>query len=262
MSKHSTPTIFSFLTLTTLTLAIPSHAATLNNGSFENNLNHWDSAGDVSLQTSTFGSGVPEGAFQALLTTSSQFDAGSLNFSGNDPTYVGFAGGLEEFLGLPFGSLDPDPNNLAIATEGSALKQIFTVRAGDLLTLDWNFLTNDSTYEDYAFIVLNSLSELANTKDATDFANLSTGFNKETGFKTFSYTFTTAGAYTLGLGVVDVEDTDSTSALLVDNVRLTSTSAKVPEPTSAISLLGLGAFGTNALLRRKQGQKNKQNAER
>jgi hypothetical protein len=45
-------------------------------------------------------------------------------------------------------------------------------------------------------------------------------FFQHTGFDSFSYTFTTSGTYTVGVGVVDVGDTVVDSGLLVDNFSL------------------------------------------
>jgi hypothetical protein len=232
-------TILGLIGLGSFATANPASAAIINGG-FENNFNNWITTGDVSIQTSSFGSGTTEGSFQALLSTD------------NPASYVGFAGGLEDFLGLSLGDLDPDINNFLFATKGSAIKQAFTANAGDILSFDWNFLTEDSFFPDYAFVVLNGLSTLADTSAATNLSN--TVFNNETGFKTFTYTFASAGSYTLGIGIVDVVDTEGVSALLVDNVKLTSTvtPTPVPEPTSVLSVLAIAAFGVGSRLRRNQ----------
>jgi hypothetical protein len=110
------------------------------------------------------------------------------------------------------------------ATEGSAMKlSTITVAAGSTLTFDWNFLTNEATpssYNDFAFVSINGLRELADTNST--FALSPTVFNEQTGYKQFSYTFRAAGTYTIGLGVVDAGDKTVDSALVVDNFSLTS----------------------------------------
>jgi hypothetical protein len=55
----------------------------------------------------------------------------------------------------------------------------------------------------------------------------------------------------LGFGATDVADNVVESGLLVDNVKLTP----VPEPTSTLGVLALGAFGASSLLKRKLQQK-------
>jgi hypothetical protein len=51
----------------------------------------------------------------------------------------------------------------------------------------------------------------------------------------------------LGLGVANVTDTSGDSGLLVDNVSL----EPIPEPSSVLGTLTLGALGAGLLLKRK-----------
>ena len=216
--------------------AVQPASAQLVNGGFETgNFTGWATTGNASIQTSAFGSGPTEGTFEALLST-------------GDPTVPDFS--LEAFLGLAPGSLDNLGNGNA--TDGSAIRQTFLAEAGDILSFDWNFLTNEGTpsfFNDFSFVSLSVLSELGDTTSI--FMNSLTPFNQETGFQTFSFTIPTTGTYTLGLGVTDVADNIVDSGLLVDNVKLTS----VPEPTSTFGVLALGAFGAGSLLKRKREQK-------
>jgi hypothetical protein len=244
--------IFGLLGAASLAVSNPAEAAILN-GDFENGLNDWTTVGDVNVQTTGDNS-------QALLTTAATFEGDNLNASGNDPNYVGFNGGLEDSLGLSIGSLDPDANNFIAAIEGSAIQQTFTAQAGDSLTLDWNFLTDDT--QDYAFIALaksNQLSTLSynnltTLSNANGLIASNNGFQSETGVQQYSYTFASAGTYTLSLGVVDVTDVTSSSGLLVDNVKLTPKNTdgqKVPEPNFIVGLVLLGAFGLRSRLKQK-----------
>ena len=61
---------------------------------------------------------------------------------------------IEQFLGLTSESL----NNLSesYTFDGSAMKQTFTANAGDIISFDFNFLTNESTHNnaknDFSFV--------------------------------------------------------------------------------------------------------------
>lgn len=223
--------LLSLLSLATLFQCNPAQAFV--NGSFETgDFTGWETTGNTSIETFGFGSGPTDGDFEALLST-------------GDPTVSDFA--IENFLGLAVGSLDALGTN--DATVGSAIKQTFTAKAGDILTFDWNFLTNELTptfFNDFAFVSIAGVDILADT--FSEFVTSLTSFSEETEFQTFSFTFDTAGTYTVGLGVADLVDTVVDSGLLVDNVDLES----VPEPTSVLSLLSLVVLGTGSILRRKQ----------
>ena len=181
------------------------------NLSFETgDFSDWQTIGSASIETSDFGVDPTDGEFQALITN--DFDSVSDSE-------------LENFLGLNVGDLD----NLGLgdATEGSALQLLpISVEAGDILTFDWNFLTNEatpSTFNDFGFVSISSqlLSPVADTN--SEFVFFDGLFNEQTGYGTFEYQFTTAGTFNLAVGVVDVEDTFADSALLVDNFSVTST---------------------------------------
>ncbi|QSJ20294.1 hypothetical protein JYQ62_17265 [Nostoc sp. UHCC 0702] len=216
-------------TLLLQTFAFPSSSAnaTLVNGGFESaNFTGWATVGSTSIETTTFGSGPTQENSQALLST------GGATFDDSI---------LEKFLELEDGSL----NNLGEGqvTKGSAIEQTFTASSGDILSFDWNFLTNEVlppvSFSDFSFVSITSsdnsgsyLLKLADVTNATSEFSL-TEFFKETGFQTFSFKLPTTGTYTLGLGITDVGDSNIDSGLLIDNFKLTS----VPEPTSGLSLL-------------------------
>ncbi len=233
--KNSTLTVGVLgLLSSTVLVAVPSQAAVIN-GSFENGPTGWERTGTAALLTDAAGVDPTDGSTQAGLTTQSRISTNS----------------LEEFLGLSTGSLNSLGNGLA--TGGGAIKQTFTATAGDVISFDWNFLTNEATpnasYNDFAFVSLNGLTELADTTSA--FFDSSTLFRQETGYQTTSFTIATAGTYTLGFGVVNVGDSRVPSGLLVDNVRTET----VPEPASMLGILAFGALGGKKLLKRKQQQK-------
>jgi hypothetical protein len=235
------------LSLNTSPFPTPSTNATLINGGFETgDFTGWTTLGETSIETSAFGSGPTEGTSQASLSTAGAAFAGSI---------------IEEFLGLDPASLDqlgasldvlPFPGG--VAAQGSAIRQTFTANAGDILTFDWNFLTNETALfpplNDFSFVSISSLQDLAGALDQRFQPIISpmTQFFQETGFQPFSFTVPTTGTYTLGIGVTDWRDTTKDSVLLVDNVQL----ASVPEPTSALAVLGFGAFlGVGSVFKRK-----------
>ncbi|MEH2406059.1 hypothetical protein [Nostoc sp.] len=224
------------LSLKTFTFPRSSTNATLVNGSFETgNFTGWSTLGSTSIETAIFGSDPTDGTSQAFLSTG----GGTFNDSIT-----------EKFLGLKAGSL----NNLGKGqvSKGSNIQQIFTGKAGDILSFDYNFLNDEILtpiiFPDFSFVSINSSSdsstssllELADVTDATSKSSL-TEFAEETGFKTFSFKLPTTGTYTLGIGVINVGDIAFDSGLLIDNVKVTS----VPEPSfgllefSALALLGL-----------------------
>lgn len=204
-----------------------SAMAAITNGGFSgNSLAGWNTLGDVTTQSG--------GAF---LTTASLFDddfpeeAGTFNASGIS-AYDIASGGFEAFAGLNAGDLDtPD-----FAFEGSLLTQTISINAGDTLSFNWNFFTNEGVAPDYAFVAINGvISVLAPAQSALI---PSVPYDFSTGASVFSQTFSAASSVTLAFGVVDLSDYGVTSALWLDNVALT---AAVPEPeTYAMLLAGLG----------------------
>ncbi len=210
------------------------NAFAVTNGDFSIDLAGWDAVGDASVQSSA-----------ALLT--SAYDAGddpsgNFHFSGASAQDAPV---LEAQAGLTSGALGN-------AWDGSLIKQTFTVNAGDTLSFQWNFLSNEVGAEfsqpDFAFVVINgALTQLGGVAQATLSPGLN-GFAAQTGWNTFSQTFANADTVTLALGVVDVNDTVTTSALMVDQVTLSA----VPEP-GALMLLGAGMVFSGWSQRRRRG---------
>lgn len=194
----------------------PSFAATIVNGDFETgNLSAWSTTGNATVQDQSFGTLPASGSFQALLSNDGSTQSAS---------------SLESFLGLTSGSIALTGSGIPI--EGSAFKQTIVANAGDVLTFQWNFLTNEltpPTSNDFAFFTIgNSIRELADTTTSLFATSPSISFNDETGYRTFSMTVTNSGTFTLGFGVVDVSDRSIASGLLIDNATL----VPVPEPSS------------------------------
>jgi Ca2+-binding RTX toxin-like protein len=131
-------------------------------------------------------------------------------------------------------------NSFGRLRTGSALKlNPITVQAGDVVSFNWDFLTNEGTpnpfANDFAFFSITRSAlvfdtsalvfELADTNSA--FVLSPTPFNEETGYQTFEYKFTTAGTYTVAVGTVSVGDINQVndpteSGLLVDNLNIFS----------------------------------------
>lgn len=214
---------------------IQTSPTALSNPGFETGkFTNWETVGNTKIETSAFKSGPIEGTYQALVTS----DIGSVS-----------DGNLEKALGLDSASLDSLGNGNS--TEGSVIQRTVTVSAGAKLAFDWNFLTKEGTpslFNDFGFVAISSdtttdtISTLANTKSS--FTPSSTSFPKETGFGTFSHTFTDPGTYTIGVGVMDVADTGISSAVLVDNFSLTDSDGN-PLPGSHTVESGPGLIVEN-----------------
>lgn len=225
-------------------------STSIQNGSFESGLTNFSVVGNASTQTAAFGSGPTDGTSQALLST-------------GDPTVTAEA--IETFLGLSSGALDalandpffPFPPLFPLVDSGSAISQSITGQAGDVLSFDSNFLTDEidefvseTPFNDFAFFSLaNAQGATVIADTSSEFISSSTIFSSETGFSTTTFVLPSSGTFTLGFGVVDVLDDDFDSSLLIDNVQLNSNSGVVPEPTS---LSIFGAMGLAAVIRRRK----------
>lgn len=178
---------------------------------------------------------------------------------------------LESSLGLMSGTL-LDVGDGPIGN-GSAIRTTFTATAGQVLSFQYRFLTNEdptdlaNVVNDFAFVTLNSgePTSIADVVSTTLTASMARpGFALGSALLTYSTTLSTAGIYSLGVGVVNVTDDTYPSGLLVSNLQIGSTvlpvggftavgnsqamgassillAAAVPEPTSVISL-GLGGL--------------------
>ena len=167
------------------------------------NLTAWAAMGDV--QVSSLTASLYEDDFPAA--------AGAYNLSGVGTAEVGIPAGLEEFVGLQIGNLDPDPVNGVMALEGSALKHTIQVQAGDTLSFDWAFSTREglpTDHNDYAFMVIDDVLILLG-----DVASASTGGR-------FSQTFSAAGTAQIAFGIVDVLDYGVTSRLDIGALALSA----------------------------------------
>lgn len=246
------------VSLASLCVAGTSFAATLTNpfasgnGGFENgDFSGWETFGRATIETAALGSGPTEGTHQALLDTvcpKVDIPPGS-----ECPDSGGNFTDLATFLDVSPTSLNALEPNRRQGFEGSAIKTTFSVRAGDQISFDWNFLSDEQEnemYNDFSFVTLSQMAPRGLGSTFSELLSSDTDFRSETGFSKFSFTFLEAGEYTLGLGVVDVGDGAVDSGLLVDKVVLSRKPVmgsppptKVPEPASVLGILAFGAWG-------------------
>ena len=211
-----TTKLFVMTIVLTLLCLMPLKAFALTNGGFETgDATGWAVTGDAVLVDWSFGSGPTEGTLQLLLSDTGE-STDYFSISGVDSVS---AAALETFLGLAPGSL-----STLGAVEGSAIQQTFTAGAGEDLSIDWNFLTDDlkpqPLADDFAFVVIDgALTIIADTSSSFQGSSL-TEFVDETGFNTFSQLLGSSGTHTIAIGVVDVGDDVGASGLLVDNISL------------------------------------------
>jgi len=234
-----------------LALAAGPAAAQVVNGDF-NGLAGWSVGGDGAA---IGGKLVLTNASYANVddnVNGADLPAGARNVSHDEPLAAGFD--LENFVGVPIGSFDPDPANFVTAMEGSAARQTFFSAAGSTLTFRWDLGTLDASTDpataDVAFVVIDGhVTTLANTLAAT-LASSDADYLTHTGWTDWSTTFASAGEHTIAFGVVDIGNFGNTSALSISDVGVAIPS--VPEP-SAMALLaaGLGLLGLQARRRRR-----------
>ena len=146
------------LTAACLVIVSAGSAVALNNGSFESGaLSPWLGYGDASV-TGTFGSAPADGGFQLLLSTLPNPTlaiaplGGQAAYSGTDALLTA---ALETGLGIDAGHISSLSQNGNPAFHGSAVSRAVTLTAGDQITFEWNFLTNEptptGTYTDFFF---------------------------------------------------------------------------------------------------------------
>jgi hypothetical protein len=146
---------------------------------------------------------------------------------------------IETFFGLPAGALagvadDGDASNDSeFPTDGSAIRQVVNVSAGDTMTVRFNFLENESdsgeggsgpNYQDFGFIVIGNqvflLSDVSSADNASGASANGISWSEESGYLTFTYTFTTDGPVQIGFGVMNESDTQVDPALLIDQLTI------------------------------------------
>lgn len=229
--------------------------ATFVEGFESSSLTASNSIGDASIQGVYFTINPDQLTKQLLLTTinntaGSDFPIGGgvpSNQSGNNAVAnTTSSGGLANFFGITSAGIIRN-GTTAVGQEGSGfLVNLGALNAGDVVSFRYDFLTQDNSGQpDFGFVTLNngtSTSYKGVFAQASNATTATTGagnpFNLETGYQTFSLTITTAGTYTLGIGIADATDKTIASGVLIDNILT------VPEP----STLGLGMAGAVLLV--------------
>jgi hypothetical protein len=222
-------------------------SAFATNPSFESgDLTGWTTVGNVAIDGSWRGISPTDGGSQVILRTSGSAVAPSI---------------AETALGLPSNTIqilfDNDLSGISFGSgpvEGSALQQSFFADAGDLLTVDWNFVTRetppDTSSTDFLWqhLVLPDGTDIGGVlahaaQPASDFSNAGSPSFQQTGPQTFTFTLPQSGTYTFSVGVQDVQETNHDSFGLFDNFFI----VKAPEPGTAaqisLGLLGLAWLG-------------------
>ncbi len=218
-----------------LAVAMPVAAsAAVTNGTFETaSLAGWTKVGSGSVQTAAFGVTPTEGTYQGYIESTGNFTAlaptvaASLGVTG--PTILGLGQGTP--------------------TNGTGLSQSVTVNAGDVLSFDWNFVSDELnelvSFNDFTFFTIDSTAYFLASRNASTFNIVSppSGFDGQTGWSSSSHTFSSAGTHTIGFAVFNVGDAGHNSALLLDNVTIA-----VPEP----GVIGMAVIAGAGMLARRR----------
>ena len=114
------------------------------------------------------------------------------------------------------------------------MKTTLTVKAGDTITFDFNFLDleefdGDLDFLYFAFVIVGGdVIKLADVLDAADGPITTTiGDVAQTGPTEITVTFTTSGTVDFGFGVMNEGDTAVDSGLLIDNIQFAAAAADV-----------------------------------
>jgi hypothetical protein len=225
----------SFISWALCALVLPVVAqGAVANGDFETGtLSGWSVTGSGSAKTSSIGVTPPQGTYQGYIETTG-------NFTALAPAVVAALGVPgSAIIGLGAGT----------PTNGTGMSQSLSVAAGDVLSFDWNFISDELNetvaFNDFAFYTIDTSVYFLASRNASSFDTVSPppGFDGQTLWATQTHTFASAGTHTIGFGVFNVGDSGHNSALLLDSIGIA-----VPEPTMTILLPLIGL----ALRRRKR----------
>jgi len=229
--------------------AAGSAQAAIVNPSFETpGLAGWSTVGMAVAADGTIGVSPTDGTFQALLIAG----AGSVSPAVIESAVGLFPGDLASLNSL-FG--------LAAPFEGSAIYQTFTAAAGDSVTVDLDFLTNELLGGiDVAYALLTDSGGFFAgfaSFGMSGGAPVPSGFTAHSGYSTNGSVTLAAGTYTLSFIALDGVDDAADAGMLIDNIVYTPAAPPpppaVPEPGSmALALVGLAGLGLRRLRQRRQ----------
>ncbi|AXS42132.1 hypothetical protein D1F64_21690 [Breoghania sp. L-A4] len=190
---------------------VPEFKAAVVEEGFESGLGAWDTVISGSIVTGD----ATEGGQFARLTTS---------MAGNATDTA-----IEDAFGLDPGTFDGMVEGDAVS--GAAMVKMITVEAGDTVSFDWRFSTNDyitggTDYDDFGAVIF---GDLAMKLSGVTFLGNVSGDTSTTGWQTFSFTATESGTFKVGFAALDVRDGLVGSTLDIDNIRSGSLSAVITE---------------------------------
>jgi hypothetical protein len=123
----------------------------------------------------------------------------------------------DDFLGLGNGNV----------YNGSALQTSFTALAGQTVSFQYDFLTNENPngglnlVNDFAFVnwSTGTLTDFSDVASGT-FSAGAAGYAYQTGYQDYSFMVNSTGTFTLNIGVANVIDGMNDSALLIDDLMV------------------------------------------
>ena len=194
---------------------------------FEGGLGNVDTLGTVNNPTGFSGQAPTEG---------SQF--GELRANGASDLQI------ELEMGLAVGSLDT--LSTGNATDGSSLQTAIVVKEGDVVTFDWNFVNSETAFHtqtgfnDFAIVNINGAPQvLARSSDLDGPGS--------TGWNTFTFTATDSGVLDLGVAMINTNDQQVDSSLLIDNFQVNAQSMDVSPVGLNLNIALSDADGSESL---------------
>jgi len=167
---------------------------------FEGGLGNADTSGTVNNPSSFQGINPTEGSDFAQLLANGATQAE-----------------VESDLGLNAGDLDALSSGNA--TDGSSLQTAIFVEEGDVITVDWNFVNSETSsdissgFNDFAITNINGEAQvLGQSSDV--------GSPGSQGWQTLTFTATADGVLDLGFAVINTNDQQVDSSLLIDNLQI------------------------------------------
>ncbi|MHA1166063.1 MAG: type I secretion C-terminal target domain-containing protein, partial [Alphaproteobacteria bacterium] len=177
---------------------------------FENFENGFDANGWNVINAIITDANSPDGTSSARISTSPNSEGGPQSVAD-----------ISALTGIPEDALDSladDPGGPGNVTEGGAMVTTFSGQAGQIVSFDWFFSTQDyPNYNDIAFVAIDG--EIVELLDVIASGNQAGNTTTE-GWNTFSLALNTSGEHTIAFGVLDDSDTGVETSLNIDNIRL------------------------------------------